>query len=86
MDVGAVEIFEPLNSFFNSGDAERRQTEKLREIVGDWKGPGTLVLVTHQVNVTPLTVSIRRPAKWWCCTRPERLWGEFHQTRSEDLY
>ena len=55
MDVGAVEIFEPLNSFFNSRDAERRQTEALREIVGDWKGPGTLVLVTHQVNVTALT-------------------------------
>ena len=55
MDVGAVEIFEPLNSFFNSGDAERRRTEAVRELVGGWKGPGTLVLVTHQVNVTALT-------------------------------
>ena len=24
-------------------------------MIGDWKGPGTLVLVTHQVNVTALT-------------------------------
>jgi phosphohistidine phosphatase SixA len=55
MDVGPVEIFEPLNSFFNSGDAEHEQTEALRELVRDWEGPGTLVLVTHQVNITALT-------------------------------
>ena len=27
----------------------------MRKLIGDWKGPGTLVLVTHQVNVTALT-------------------------------
>jgi len=55
MDLGPVEIFEPLNSFFGTGDATGRQTEAVRKLIGDWKGPGTLVLVTHQVNVTALT-------------------------------
>jgi phosphohistidine phosphatase SixA len=55
MDLGPVEVFEPLNSFFRAGDAAARQTEAVRKLIGDWKGPGTLVLVTHQVNVTALT-------------------------------
>ncbi len=55
MDLGPVEVFEPLNSFFGTGDAAARQTEAVRKLIGDWKGPGTLVLVTHQVNVTALT-------------------------------
>jgi phosphohistidine phosphatase SixA len=55
MDLGPVEIFEPLNSFFRTGDSAASQTEAVRKLIGDWKGPGTLVLVTHQVNVTALT-------------------------------
>jgi len=55
MDLGPVEVFEPLNSFFGTGDIAARQTEAVRKLIGDWKGPGTLVLVTHQVNVTALT-------------------------------
>ena len=55
MDLGPVEVFEPLNSFFRAGDGAARQTESVRKLIGDWKGPGTLVLVTHQVNVTALT-------------------------------
>ena len=55
MDLGPVEVFEPLNSFFATRDAAGRQTEAVRELIGDWNGPGTLVLVTHQVNVTALT-------------------------------
>jgi phosphohistidine phosphatase SixA len=55
MDLGPVEIFEPLNSFFATDDAAARRTEAVRKLIGDWKGPGTLVLVTHQVNVMALT-------------------------------
>ena len=55
IDLGPVEVFEPLNSFFATGDTAARQTKAVRELIGDWKGPGTLVLVTHQVNVTALT-------------------------------
>jgi phosphohistidine phosphatase SixA len=55
MSLGPVEVFEPLNSFFGRGDTAATQTEAVRRLIGDWKGPGTLVLVTHQVNVTALT-------------------------------
>jgi phosphohistidine phosphatase SixA len=55
MDLGPVEVFEPLNSFFRQGDVADKQTDSVRKLIGDWKGPGTLVLVTHQVNVTALT-------------------------------
>ena len=55
MQLGPVEVFEPLNSFFGQGDVSNKQTDSVRKLIGDWKGPGTLVLVTHQVNVTALT-------------------------------
>lgn len=42
-------------SFFaGQGDAAR-QTAAAREILRRWQGPGVLVVVTHQVNVTALT-------------------------------
>ena len=44
------------NSFFGQGqDGREAQTAKAREILARWKGPGTLVVVTHQVNITALT-------------------------------
>jgi len=52
---GRASAYEPLNSFFGGRGAEPRQTAALRERVRAWKGPGTLALVTHQVNVTALT-------------------------------
>lgn len=55
MGLGPVEVFEPLNSFFGRSTEAERQTESVRKLIADWKGPGTLMLVTHQVNVTALT-------------------------------
>ncbi|WP_245613111.1 histidine phosphatase family protein [Skermanella stibiiresistens] len=55
MDVGPVVRFEPLNSFFESSGEEKRQSAAVREAMAGWTGPGTLVMVTHQVNVTALT-------------------------------
>jgi phosphohistidine phosphatase SixA len=44
------------NSFFRKSPAQRdEQTAKARALVTAWKGPGTLVVVTHQVNITALT-------------------------------
>ena len=41
------------NSFFGQDAATREaQTERARRVLRDWKGPGTLVVVTHQVNIT----------------------------------
>ena len=52
---GVVEPWLPLNSFFRNRDREPGQTRALRQLVSRHRGPGTLVLVTHQVNITALT-------------------------------
>lgn len=43
------------NSFFASPRAEVAQSEQARRLLLEWRGPGTLVVVTHQVNITALT-------------------------------
>ena len=52
---GRASRFPPLDSFFDDRGSEPRQTAAVRERVRTWRGPGTLALVTHQVNVTALT-------------------------------
>lgn len=52
---GAAEVWPPLHSFFQDGATEAEQTAETRARVAAWAGPGTLVLVTHQVNITALT-------------------------------
>jgi broad specificity phosphatase PhoE len=44
----------PLNSFFRNRERESSQTGEVRELVSRHRG-GTLILVTHQVNITALT-------------------------------
>jgi len=44
-----------LNSFFGARDTAEEQTRALRARIAEWRGPGALVLVTHQVNITALT-------------------------------
>jgi len=44
----------PLNSFFRNREREPGQTRAVRDLVGRHRG-GTLILVTHQVNITALT-------------------------------
>jgi phosphohistidine phosphatase SixA len=44
------------NSFFRlAPEARDAQTAKAREVLGRWRGPGTLVVVTHQINIQALT-------------------------------
>lgn len=43
------------NSFFNDRNEEPAQTAAARRLLVGWRGPGTLVVVTHQVNITALT-------------------------------
>lgn len=52
---GTVTPFPPLDSFFQDRSTEPAQTAALRRHLKDWDGQGTLVLVTHQVNITALT-------------------------------
>jgi phosphohistidine phosphatase SixA len=48
---------EPLfnSSFLAPADISDAQTAKARSLLMRWRGPGTLVVVTHQVNITALT-------------------------------
>jgi len=45
------------NSQFGRSSGSQRQTEAARAIVQRWKGPGVLVVVSHQVNIQALTGS-----------------------------
>jgi phosphohistidine phosphatase SixA len=43
------------NSFFSDRSTEPAQTAAARKMLLAWRGPGALVVVTHQVNITQLT-------------------------------
>ena len=46
------------DSFFADRGVAEARTEAARDIVLRWPGPGALVVVTHQVNITALTASL----------------------------
>jgi phosphohistidine phosphatase SixA len=48
---------EPLfnSSFLAPAEISGAQTARARNLLMRWRGPGTLVVVTHQVNITALT-------------------------------
>jgi phosphohistidine phosphatase SixA len=43
------------NSFFGEPSAAPEQTRAATALLKAWRGPGVLVVVTHQVNITALT-------------------------------
>lgn len=43
------------NSFFGDASKSPAQTAAARRILADWRGPGALVVTTHQVNIGALT-------------------------------
>jgi broad specificity phosphatase PhoE len=43
------------NSFFNESDLAGDRTRAAQKLLSIWRGPGVLVVVTHQVNITALT-------------------------------
>jgi len=52
---GAVTEAPVFNSFFGNRSKGPAQTKAAIELLSDWQGPGALVIVTHQVNITALT-------------------------------
>lgn len=48
------------DSFFERSQDEARSTAAARELLARWKGPGALVVFTHQVNITALTGVVPR--------------------------
>ncbi len=56
LGLGDVTPFPGLNSLFRRSSEEARQSEAVRELIRNQASPDkTLVLVTHQVNITALT-------------------------------
>lgn len=51
------------NSFFANRAAEPEATARALGILASWAGPGALVVVTHQVNITALTDVVPRPGE-----------------------
>lgn len=49
-----VETSEALASLWDDQTAESERTAAVRAMVTSWQGPGTLLLVSHGVNVSPL--------------------------------
>ncbi|MGE0311873.1 MAG: histidine phosphatase family protein [Lautropia sp.] len=55
LDLAPVREVPAFNSFFAGRGDEAAQTEQARDALRRWAGPGALVVVTHQVNITALT-------------------------------
>ncbi|MBE9157439.1 histidine phosphatase family protein [Nodosilinea sp. LEGE 06152] len=55
MDLGPVEPYPPLNSFFRDRSTAASQTAQVQAYVRNQPNQGVLVMVTHQVNITALT-------------------------------
>lgn len=56
MALGDVQPVAWLDSFFISSEryARQQRTRQARQQIGRWQGPGNLMLVTHQVNISAL--------------------------------
>ncbi|MBD2081932.1 histidine phosphatase family protein [Leptolyngbya sp. FACHB-17] len=56
MNLGKVEPFPALNSFFRDRSTEPRQTEQLRQfMIKNKAAKQVVIMVTHQVNITAIT-------------------------------
>jgi hypothetical protein len=50
-----IEDAPSFNSFFGNRMEEPEKTAAAKALLLAWNGPGALVVVTHQVNITALT-------------------------------
>jgi len=55
MAVGPVRNVSAFNSFFDDRRSEPAKTHSARQLLLGWRGPGSLVVVTHQVNISAVT-------------------------------
>lgn len=61
MDIGAVESFPPLNSFFRDRSTADAQTAQVTDYLkANQQDSGVIVMVTHQVNITALSDIVPR--------------------------
>ncbi|HEY9629442.1 MAG TPA: histidine phosphatase family protein [Coleofasciculaceae cyanobacterium] len=55
MNLGKVEPFPPLNSFFGDRSQTDEQTAQVQQFLLEQTVPGVMVMVSHQVNITALS-------------------------------
>ena len=55
MDLGPIEIASTFNNAFTLRDRVDALSDGGRAVISAWRGPGTLVIVTHGANIRPLT-------------------------------
>lgn len=61
LNLGRVEPFSALNSFFQNRNSETKQTAATRQfIINNRQTNGVTIMVTHQVNITALTGIVPR--------------------------
>jgi broad specificity phosphatase PhoE len=65
LDLGEVQTFSALNSFFQDREKEEPQMRRLREWIREWDGKTPTVLVTHQVVMTALTGQFPASGEIW---------------------
>ncbi|MBD6617004.1 histidine phosphatase family protein [Komarekiella sp. 'clone 1'] len=59
MNLGAVEPFPPLNSFFLNHTTESKQTAQVRQLILDNRNTaGVIVMITHEVNIRAIASDI----------------------------
>ncbi|UXZ53989.1 histidine phosphatase family protein [Halomonas sp. 7T] len=68
--LGAVEPTPWLDSFFRNVSEREARTQAMRAAILAWQGPGNLMLVTHQVNITALIGGVV-PSGDMAVVRPE---------------
>jgi len=71
LDLGDVEVFPALNSFFRKRENEKGQMEQLQNWIRDWDGKTPTVMVTHQVVMTALTGSFPASGEMWFLKRDD---------------
>jgi phosphohistidine phosphatase SixA len=59
LDLGKVEPFPALNSFFQDASTRTQQTNLVKQfVIENRQTPGVTIMVTHQVNITELTGAV----------------------------
>jgi phosphohistidine phosphatase SixA len=62
------------NSLYERKEREKQQTAGARKILDAWNGPGVLVVMTHQVNITALTGVVPESAEGVVLARQGGAW------------
>jgi phosphohistidine phosphatase SixA len=71
---GRVKAEPAFDSFFDERRLGPERTAAARHVMDRWQGPGALVVVTHQVNITALTGIVPASGEGVALTRQDGGW------------